>query len=211
VSSYEFDAGFNLSVDTYLSDTLGQFKERRISWYHDYYNRVLVRYELDIELLVCICIVNEQWVFFEATDVAMSEWSGTDSKWHTLAIELVDDNLTVLRDGETIFQHSDSLISSMPKTGFVELSMTDSETCFDNVLLQSIEGDQYICGDADGSGAADIDDVVYLISYIFSAGPAPDPIESGDADCSNTVDIDDVVYLINYIFSAGPEPCVYCP
>jgi hypothetical protein len=52
---------------------------------------------------------------------------------------------------------------------------------------------------------------VHLIAYIFSGGPAPDPIESGDADCSVGVDIDDVVYLISYIFSGGSEPCADCP
>ncbi|MBU2625963.1 MAG: S8 family serine peptidase, partial [candidate division Zixibacteria bacterium] len=66
---------------------------------------------------------------------------------------------------------------------------------------------EYVAGDADGSGAVDIDDVVYLIQYIFSGGPAPDPLESGDADCSGEIDIDDAVYLIEYIFSNGPEPC----
>jgi hypothetical protein len=65
----------------------------------------------------------------------------------------------------------------------------------------------YICGDADGSGAVDIDDVVYLIAYIFSGGPAPEPLATGDADCSGAIDIDDVVYLIAYIFAGGPAPC----
>lgn len=64
----------------------------------------------------------------------------------------------------------------------------------------------FVPGDANGSGAVDIDDVVFLIGYIFSGGPAPDPLESGDADCSGGVDIDDVVYLIGYIFSGGPPP-----
>lgn len=64
-----------------------------------------------------------------------------------------------------------------------------------------------VCGDADGSGAVDIDDVVYLIAYIFSGGPPPEPLASGDADCSGDVDIDDVVYLIAYIFSGGNAPC----
>jgi hypothetical protein len=63
-----------------------------------------------------------------------------------------------------------------------------------------------LVGDADGSGAVDIDDAVYLISYIFASGPPPDPIETGDADCSGDVDIDDVVYVISYIFAGGPPP-----
>ncbi len=65
----------------------------------------------------------------------------------------------------------------------------------------------YVKGDADGSGAVDISDAVFLINYIFSAGVPPDPIFLGDADCSGAIDISDVVYLINYIFSGGPAPC----
>jgi hypothetical protein len=70
---------------------------------------------------------------------------------------------------------------------------------------------EFICGDADGSGEVDIDDAVYLISYIFSGGPPPDPPEAGDADCSGDSDIDDVVYIIQYIFAGGPAPCDACP
>jgi aminopeptidase N len=62
-------------------------------------------------------------------------------------------------------------------------------------------------GDVDDSGNIDVDDAVFLIQYIFAAGPAPDPLEKGDVDCSGGVDIDDVVYLVTYIFGSGPEPC----
>jgi hypothetical protein len=68
-------------------------------------------------------------------------------------------------------------------------------------------GANYVCGDADASGYVDIDDAVFVIAYIFAAGPPPNPLAAGDADCSGNVDIDDVVYLINYIFGGGPPPC----
>jgi hypothetical protein len=66
-----------------------------------------------------------------------------------------------------------------------------------------------IIGDANATGAIDIDDVVYLIAYVFSAGmpPAPYPVASGDSNCDCTVDIDDIVYEITFIFSGGPAPC----
>jgi hypothetical protein len=32
------------------------------------------------------------------------------------------------------------------------------------------------CGNANGSGDVDIDDIVYLINYIFGGGPAPVPV-----------------------------------
>ena len=69
----------------------------------------------------------------------------------------------------------------------------------------------FVCGDADGSTAVTISDAVYLINYIFSGGPAPNPLLSGDADCSGTVTISDAVYMINYIFAGGSAPCASCP
>ncbi len=65
-------------------------------------------------------------------------------------------------------------------------------------------------GDANGDGAIDISDVVYLIAYIFSGGPGPDPVTAGDASCDAAVDISDAVYLIAYIFSGGLPPCGGC-
>jgi hypothetical protein len=67
----------------------------------------------------------------------------------------------------------------------------------------------FLVGDANGSGNWDIDDIVYLIGFVFPPGfpPTPCTITSGDANCSCGVDIDDVVYLIAYVFSGGPPPC----
>ncbi|MFH1359683.1 MAG: S8 family serine peptidase [Candidatus Omnitrophota bacterium] len=64
----------------------------------------------------------------------------------------------------------------------------------------------WVCGDADYSHQVDIDDVVYLIAYIFTGGPEPVPHDAGDADGASSIDIDDVVYLIAYIFTGGPAP-----
>ncbi len=65
----------------------------------------------------------------------------------------------------------------------------------------------YVAGDADGSGIVTISDAVFLISYIFGGGGAPDPLESGDANCDGLITISDAVYLISYIFGGGPAPC----
>lgn len=65
----------------------------------------------------------------------------------------------------------------------------------------------YLCGDADQSESVDIDDVVFLIEYIFASGAPPQPLAAGDGDCLGGIDIDDVVYLISYIFANGNTPC----
>jgi parallel beta-helix repeat protein len=61
-------------------------------------------------------------------------------------------------------------------------------------------------GDANGDGRISISDVVFLISYLFRDGPAPDPLEAGDANCDEMVNGEDVLYLINYLFRGGPPP-----
>ncbi len=66
-----------------------------------------------------------------------------------------------------------------------------------------------LVGDADGSGAISIADVVYIIQRIFGGGPAPTPYEvcSGDADCNCTLSIGDAVYIVGYIFGGATTPC----
>jgi hypothetical protein len=70
--------------------------------------------------------------------------------------------------------------------------------------------DVKLCGDTDPSGGVDIDDAVYVITYVFGSGPAPVPLEVGNVDCLESVDIDDAVYLVMYIFAFGPVPCAQC-
>ncbi len=71
-------------------------------------------------------------------------------------------------------------------------------------------GAEFLCGDVDDNDRVDITDAVFLVSYIFGGGPAPDPLESGNVDCNDRVDITDAVYIVTYIFGGGPAPCANC-
>lgn len=207
VSPLEFDAGFELSALCYLADNEVVGLERRLQWYVDDANVLLLRYDQTEAQLVCICVIAEQYVLNESFPVSCSEWHGDDGLWHSLSLRLEGDNLTASRDGETIFEHSDSLLPQMPKTGFIEISNTFAATCFDEIMMLSFDGPQYLCGDANSDGIANITDVVYMIQYIFSGGPPPDPYLAGDINCDGLVNITDAVYLIQYIFGSGPPPC----
>ncbi|MDH3890116.1 MAG: S8 family serine peptidase [candidate division Zixibacteria bacterium] len=66
-------------------------------------------------------------------------------------------------------------------------------------------------GDVDNSGGGtpvDIGDLVYLVDFMFSGGPAPPCFDEGDVDGSGTppIDIADLVYLVDYMFNSGPAP-----
>jgi|GEM_PF-3318872 len=68
-------------------------------------------------------------------------------------------------------------------------------------------------GDVNRNGTGpDIADLVYLVSFMFSGGPAPPCLEEADinGDGSLLPDITDLVYLVSYMFSGGPPP-VPCP
>jgi hypothetical protein len=61
-------------------------------------------------------------------------------------------------------------------------------------------------GDANGDGAINVADAVFLITYIFKGGAAPNPLDAGDADCDQNVNLSDAVHIINFVFKGGPEP-----
>jgi hypothetical protein len=65
----------------------------------------------------------------------------------------------------------------------------------------------FIRGDVNGGGQINLNDVVYLLNYLFIGGPPPDPMAAGDVNCDGTINVSDVVYLINYLFISGPPPC----
>ena len=68
-----------------------------------------------------------------------------------------------------------------------------------------------LTGDVQEDGVVNIVDIVYLVNYLYRAGPAPLPIPlSGDVNCDGGITVADVVYLVNYVLKAGPPPCDVC-
>ena len=67
-----------------------------------------------------------------------------------------------------------------------------------------------LCGDVNHSGAVEAGDIVYLITYLFRSGPAPQPMCQGDVNLDDTVTAGDIVFLISYLFRSGPAPSPYC-
>jgi hypothetical protein len=103
-------------------------------------------------------------------------------------------------------------IGALGQTGKTSCLPENPTTDIESQGNLSWEEYQTLCvrrGDADNSHYCDIDDVVFLISYIFAGGEPPVTPPNGDADGSETIDIDDPVYLINYIFQAGDKPACF--
>lgn len=90
------------------------------------------------------------------------------------------------------------------------LQHVETADWFNNNVEARIAGAGSDCGDANASGNYDIADIVYLIRYIFSGGPAPLDSHGGDVNCDHLCDISDVVYMLQFIFAYGPAPCSGC-
>jgi hypothetical protein len=70
-------------------------------------------------------------------------------------------------------------------------------------------GNLYICGDANGSGVVNIQDITFLINFLYKGGLAPVPAQAGDANGDGISNIKDITYLINFLYKGGPIPI--CP
>lgn len=78
-------------------------------------------------------------------------------------------------------------------------SIADTQTVLATTVLQR--------GDLNFSGHIDISDLVYMVDYVFTGGPAPVPVlNSGDFVCDDGIDISDLVGLVDFMFSGGNPP-----
>lgn len=163
----------------------------------------------EIRLRYCRWLGVEQPVYDKAT----LSISTNGSDWTTLW-----QNPSIIVDLEWLeIEYDISAIAANQPTVYLRWTMgpTDSGLRYcgwnvDDVRVVSLLCESYTCGDADGNQIVNISDAVYLISYIFGGGPAPEPLLAGDADCNQIVNISDAVYLISYIFAGGPAPCENC-
>jgi hypothetical protein len=71
----------------------------------------------------------------------------------------------------------------------------------------------FVRGWVNGDGALDIADPVYLLTYLFAAGPAPVCEDAADANDDGAVDIGDPIVLLGHLFSEAlpiPPPFPRC-
>jgi hypothetical protein len=66
------------------------------------------------------------------------------------------------------------------------------------------------CGDANANRIISVEDLVYLINYLFVHGPAPQPLCLGDANGDGAISSADIVYVLHILFLSGPGPREDC-
>ncbi|MFH2048016.1 MAG: dockerin type I repeat-containing protein [bacterium] len=61
-------------------------------------------------------------------------------------------------------------------------------------------------GDVNWDDKVLVDDLIYLVNYLFKSGPPTPCPEAGDVNLDGHILVDDLTYLVNYLFKSGPPP-----
>jgi hypothetical protein len=67
-----------------------------------------------------------------------------------------------------------------------------------------VDAQQFIRGDANVDGAADISDGVFTLNWLFQGGDEPLCLKSLDANDTGAVDLSDAIFEFNFLFLGGP-------
>jgi hypothetical protein len=65
---------------------------------------------------------------------------------------------------------------------------------------------RFVRGDANGEGSIDIADPIFILTYLFVGGRAPDCLDAADVNDDGTADISDPVRLLGCLFLGAEEP-----
>ena len=105
-------------------------------------------------------------------------------------------------------------IGDIDADGALDLVVTseweDNVTIFIN-QLGVISPPTFIRGDSNADSTLDIADATFILSYLFTAGEAPECFDAADVNRDCGVNIVDPLYLLAYLFTMGPDPSAPFP
>jgi hypothetical protein len=65
------------------------------------------------------------------------------------------------------------------------------------------QGQHFVRGDSNASGAVDLSDAVFVLGYLFQGAREPTCLDAADANDDGAVDVTDPVYTLLFLFLAG--------
>ena len=144
--------------------------------------------------------------YFEYSDVIRAI-GGSNSLTYTLAGGALPSGYSLNSDG--------TITGTSPDTGSFTFTARADDTFgsfFDSLQFNLyVTPTEPIPGDIDLSFTeVDVADLVYLVDYMFTGGPAPPVMNIADVDASCQLDIGDLVYLVDFMFTGGAAPVIGC-
>jgi len=65
---------------------------------------------------------------------------------------------------------------------------------------------EFIRGDADNGGGADLADIIITLEYLFKGGPEPTCMDAADVNDTGDLDLGDPIYLLWFLYGGGNPP-----
>jgi hypothetical protein len=93
-------------------------------------------------------------------------------------------------------------------TGQLDMSCNDPQHPSGSVPV-TLDISTYVCGDVNGDQSeANVQDLTYLVEYLFNEGPPPPQPAAGDVDGTPGLAITDLTRLVDFLFNDGdPLTC----
>ncbi|MBD3331723.1 hypothetical protein GF356_02640, partial [candidate division GN15 bacterium] len=93
-------------------------------------------------------------------------------------------------------------------TGQLDMSCNDPQHPSGSVPV-TLDISTYVCGDVNGDQSeANVQDLTYLVDYLFNEGPPPPQPAAGDVDGTPGLAITDLTRLVDFLFNEGdPLTC----
>jgi Peptidase family M28/Dockerin type I domain len=89
------------------------------------------------------------------------------------------------------------------------LTEASAQALVQKVLAYFVEPTPHY-GDVNHDGRVNIQDITFLINYLYKGGPAPSALNDADANGDCSINIRDITYLIKYLYQDGAVPVVGC-
>ncbi len=85
---------------------------------------------------------------------------------------------------------------------------TDYEDMSDEnfTVVEPIPTPVFKRGNADGQGALNITDGIFILNFLFLGGSEPPCLDAADTDDNGNLNISDGVAVFNFLFLSGAEP-----
>ncbi|MBD3332830.1 hypothetical protein GF356_08265 [candidate division GN15 bacterium] len=137
----------------------------------------------------------------------------TDSTRLTVDIFVLTDSQTVSGPGDLVLlnMHTDQVFRGFSEITLSNITIRDRFN--EDIPFTNAGAEITVCqfvGDVNADDRLNIQDVTYLVDYLFGGGPAPQPLAAGDVNCDGSLNILDLTLMVGYLFNNGSlcGPCV---
>ena len=135
-------------------------------------------------MLKNVALVTIALILVLATAMAGEPKEGEQIDWH------------VISSGGTHATSTNYILDGTLDQTAIGFSQNDTYTL--NSGFWQVFEPGFLCGDPNNDGSVNVSDAVWIINFVFTNGPEPEPWASGEVNCDGALNISDAVWAVSY-------------